>query len=73
MPSTFKHYRKNAGFKQKDVALRLGLERGSISKWETGENVQSSRLLPKIAALYGCTVDELLKPLDNAPTESEAT
>jgi len=46
--------------KQEDVATVLGVDRTTVSKWETGINLPRSDLLPKIATLYDCTVDELL-------------
>jgi hypothetical protein len=36
--------------------------------WETGESFPRSELLPKIATLYGCIIEELYgeNPLNNA-------
>ena len=45
---------------QEDVAKRLGITQSAISQWELGRSSPTAELLPKVAALYGCTVDELL-------------
>ena len=56
----FKHYREAAGLRQIDAAKALGVGQTTISVWETGEGLPRADLLPKIASLYNCTVDELL-------------
>ena len=57
----FKAKREKAGITQADVAQFLCLQdKSTISKWETGESLPRAEMLPKIAELYGCTVDELL-------------
>ena len=60
----FKNMRKKAGYGQKTVAKRLGISNTTISMWETGASLPRADLLPKIAALYGCTVDDLLRDED---------
>ena len=59
---SFLSARKKAGLSQADVAMKLGIKSASVCQWETGKTSPRSTLLPKIAALYGCTVDELLTP-----------
>lgn len=44
-----------------DAAKALGITDAAICQWEKGETLPSAKRLNKIAALYGCTVDELLK------------
>jgi len=56
------HMRKyTVGLTQTQVAAALGLTPSAIAKWETGIANPSVRVLPKLARLYGCTVDDLLK------------
>ena len=43
------------------VAEKLGVNRSTVSKWETGEFLPSTENLIKLAALYNCTIDELLE------------
>lgn len=56
----FRGLRRSALLTQKDVAERLGVNRTTISMWETGAALPRADLLTRIAALYRCTVDELL-------------
>ena len=52
--------RKEKGFTQDDLAVELGIDRSTVAKWETGKAYPRASLLPKIAEILGCTVDELL-------------
>ena len=45
---------------QSELAVRIGIDRSTIAKWETEKSSPRAELLPKIAAILGCTVDELL-------------
>ena len=61
----FKVYREKAGITQAVVAQTLELQdKSTVAKWETDVALPRAELLPKIAALYGCTVDELLRAGD---------
>jgi transcriptional regulator with XRE-family HTH domain len=53
--------RKNAGLTQADVAEQLGITDSAVAQWETGRTLPKTALLPKLAALYKCTIDELLE------------
>lgn len=52
--------RKNSGFTQEEIAVRLGVSPQAVSKWENDLSCPDIMLLPEIAKLYGKTVDELL-------------
>ncbi|MCL2362377.1 MAG: helix-turn-helix domain-containing protein [Defluviitaleaceae bacterium] len=58
--TNFKEQRKKAGLRQEKVGTQLGVTQGLVSQWETGRCLPRADLLPKIAVLYGCSVDELL-------------
>ena len=62
--------RKEKGMKQRDVAKILGVDRTTVSKWETGENCPHSKIFPKLAETYGCTTDELFELLKKSAPES---
>ena len=47
------------GLKQEQVAQELGITQGTISQWETGRCFPRAELLPKIAVLYGCSINDL--------------
>lgn len=58
----FASARKNAGLTQKEVAEHLDIDQSAISLWETGRTKPRATLLVRLACLYLCTVDDLLKP-----------
>ena len=53
--------RKQSGFTQDYVAERLGVSAQAVSKWENDIACPDIMTLPKIADLYGITIDELFK------------
>lgn len=58
----FLNARTKAGISQEKAAAELGVSGAAVSMWETGKTQPRASLLAKIAALYGCTIDELLNP-----------
>lgn len=54
--------RTKAGISQEKVAAELGVTGAAVSLWENGKTQPRASLLAKIAALYDCTIDNLLKP-----------
>ena len=64
---SFLSARTNAGLSQAAVAEKMGISAASVCQWETGKNLPRADKLPEIAALYGCTVDELLADEPRAP------
>ena len=59
------------GINQSKFSNLLGVERSTISKWETGKSLPRAELLPKIAQILNCSVDELLRGEKNEQTETE--
>lgn len=57
---SFSYARKKEGFSQEQAARELGVDQSSVCLWETGKTMPRASMLPKIAKLYGCTIDELL-------------
>lgn len=57
----YKVLREKAGLSVKQVMDALHVSDAAVYFWETGANAPSTKKLPDIAKLYGCTVDELLK------------
>lgn len=52
--------RQAANMTQKELAEQMGYKVDSIvSMWESGERKPPSNLLPQLANVLGCTVDEL--------------
>lgn len=61
---SFLEKRQAAGLSQYDVAKALGVHQTAISLWENGKTAPRASLLPKLAKLYNCTIDELLREED---------
>lgn len=52
--------RKRLGWTQDRLAEQLGVSAQAVSKWENDQSCPDISLLPKLAELFGITVDELL-------------
>ena len=52
-------YRKNMGLTQDGLAQQLGVTNQAVSKWESDQSCPDILLLPKIADIFGITIDEL--------------
>ncbi|VEU82678.1 helix-turn-helix domain-containing protein [Acholeplasma hippikon] len=52
--------RKEKGLTQSDLANLLGVTDKAISRWETGEGFPEITMLPKLAIIFGVTVDDIL-------------
>jgi transcriptional regulator with XRE-family HTH domain len=59
---SFLSARLKAGLSQAVVAEKLGISAPSVSQWETGKTMPKTDKLMEIAALYDCSVEELLSP-----------
>ena len=51
--------RKAAGLTQTQLAKMIGVERASIATWETGVSWPPARLLPALADIFFCPIDDL--------------
>lgn len=58
---TLKERRGACKLTQEQVASSLGVSRQAVSKWESGAGEPSTANLLALAALYGVSVDELLR------------
>lgn len=57
--SNIANYRKKLGITQEQLAQRLDVTNQAVSKWETDQCCPDTLLLPKIADIFGITIDEL--------------
>lgn len=64
---SFREARLKAGLKVTDVMEALHVSDAAVYQWETGTYLPRTVLLPRLAELYGCTIDFLLK--GNLPHE----
>lgn len=58
---SIKKERCRCGLSQLYVAKQMNVEQAAVSQWETGKTKPRVDTLLKLAELFGCTVDELLK------------
>lgn len=61
IPLTMRERRMMAGLRQVDVAKKMDVDQAAVSKWENGDTRPSRKYHKKLAKLYNCTVEELLK------------
>lgn len=58
---TLKERREAAGLTTAQVAKKLDVTASAVYNWEYGYNGIIRKYQKRLARLYGCTVDELLK------------
>lgn len=56
-----RYYRELNGLLQVDLAKKLEVDQGTVSNWERGVTKPYRKYLKKMARIFGCTVDDLLK------------
>lgn len=54
-----KRLRIQAKLTQMQVAEAVQVDRSTVSYWESGTAMPRSELLPRLADLFGCTIDAL--------------
>jgi transcriptional regulator with XRE-family HTH domain len=57
--------RKNNNLSQEDLAVKMGVSRQSVSKWETGQSAPDLKNIIKLSEIFNITVDELIKDKDS--------
>ena len=60
-----REYRERYGLSQEELARRLGIDRSSVAKWESGCNTPRLAYLLELAKIFRCSVDELVKGGDD--------
>ncbi|MPN58548.1 hypothetical protein SDC9_206254 [bioreactor metagenome] len=70
----FRRFREKTGLKQVQVAAVMRTHQSAVSYWESGDSLPRPDKLPALAALYHCTIDELLRdyPDNSSITRGEA-
>lgn len=53
--------RTKSGLTQSEVAKALNVTQSAVAMWENGRTYPRVSVLKKLADLYNCTVDDLLK------------
>lgn len=69
---TIARERSRAGATQEVLAAHLGVSKAAVSKWELGQSLPDVSLLPRIAAYFSLTLDELFDWRDELSQEESA-
>lgn len=54
-----KELRKQAGLTQEKFAEKIGTIQTTVSAWELGQQEPRSKMLPRIARVFGCKIEDL--------------
>ena len=57
----FRRFREKEGLTQAQVAAIMRTHQSAVAYWESGKSLPRPDKLPALAALYHCTIDELLR------------
>ena len=60
--------RKSKMLTQQQLGEIMGVKRTTVAMWESGASLPRADLLPKLADVLGCTVDELLRTPEQKET-----
>lgn len=52
--------RREKGLTQEAVAAFIGVSKASVSKWETGQSYPDITFLPRLAAYFNISIDDLM-------------
>lgn len=58
---SIRYYRELNGLLQVDLAKKVEVDQGTVSNWERGVTKPCKKYLKKMARLFHCTEDDLLK------------
>ena len=56
---TIAEWRNAKGMTQKELAEALKTQQSSVSSWESGKTIPTKKTIEKIAAIFGCSPEEL--------------
>ena len=59
LAANIQKFRKKSGLTQDELAKELGVTFQAISKWENAKSAPDILLLPQMADIFGCHIDEL--------------
>lgn len=57
-------YRKRKGLTQREISKRIGIAQSTVAQYESGARKPDIVTLKKLAAILGCTTDQLLEPIE---------
>ena len=56
-----KEFRQKKKLTQFELALKVGISQSAVAKWENGETIPATKQLIKLAEIFNCTIDELVR------------
>jgi len=65
------YFRKQQGMTQEQLAQQLGITNQAVSKWEQDQSCPDIQLLPRLADLFGITLDTLFGREEPAPVAAD--
>lgn len=54
-----KTFRLKNKWSQQKLAIKLNVSQQTVAKWETGKSFPRSELLPVIASIFNCKIEDL--------------
>ena len=67
---SFKAARERSGLTQCDIARELEIDQSTVSLWEVGKTRPRAKILPKLARLLDCSIEELLTSNNQSAPEA---
>jgi len=67
----FEYCRKRAGLTQAQAAQAMGVKQASVCAWETNRAYPTGKNIPKLAKLYGCSINDLYIGAGDKKTSKE--
>lgn len=65
--ANLQEFRKKRGLTQEELAKKLGVTFQAVSKWENAKAAPDIFLLPTMAGIFGCTIDQLFQGVKREP------
>jgi transcriptional regulator with XRE-family HTH domain len=56
-----KEQRLRLGLSQMQLAEKMDVKQSTVAMWENGKSLPRTEILIKLADLFGCTIDELVR------------
>ena len=58
---SIKEHRVRLGLLQYELACIMNVKQSTVAMWESGKSLPRTEILIKLADLFGCTIDELVR------------
>ena len=65
--ANLQEFRKKRGLTQEELAKKLSITFQAVSKWENAKAAPDIFLLPPMAGIFGCTIDQLFQGVKREP------